>query len=215
MKKGPIEKGANDGQLTYATSIAAALRAAVTAKSLPKAPGGKTRNGKKRGKAAIADEAGPVAAAEPTPAAAKAKESDWGLFEPIHGLIGSKSVSGVLLVVLLWSLFLRSPMSGSSLSSAHTPAHRIAAYEQIWRAEEAELWKWMEERVALDRVHEAAGSKIRAAGHMQERLQNEEMVKRQVDEAIRTTEERLEVLKGVVQRDKEKAQEKEHGKSKS
>jgi hypothetical protein len=34
--KGPIEKGANDGQLQYAKDLAAALRAAVTLKSLVK-----------------------------------------------------------------------------------------------------------------------------------------------------------------------------------
>jgi hypothetical protein len=107
-------------------------------------------------------------------------------------------------------------MSGSSVSQVpQNTAARIAAYEQIWRAEEAGLWRWMEERVALDRVHDAVagGRRVRDARHMQEVLRDEDMVTRSVDEAIRVTEERLDVLKGVVERERERERQKGTGKS--
>ena len=108
-------------------------------------------------------------------------------------------LAGIFFILLMWSWFFRSPTA--SLAHPYTPALRMAAYEQIWQAEEAELWKWMEERVALDRVHQAAG-RVQQIQNIQERLQDESMSNRQIDEAIRVTEERLESLKGAVKRER-------------
>ncbi|KAF2015467.1 hypothetical protein BU24DRAFT_179092 [Aaosphaeria arxii CBS 175.79] len=55
--RGPIEKGANEGQLTYATALASALRAAVSAKAPAKVPGKGGKSRKRR--AQVADEASP------------------------------------------------------------------------------------------------------------------------------------------------------------
>jgi hypothetical protein len=130
-------------------------------------------------------------------------------------LFDSKILTSLLLILLVWSYFFRSPTSSpSSLSHPHTPAERIAAYEQIWRTEEAELWKWMEERVALDRVHDAAGARVRQAVDMQDRLVDERVGERVVDEAIRVTEERLEGLKRAVRRERERGRGKEKEKGK-
>lgn len=134
------------------------------------------------------------------------------MFEPIRSLLGpvadiienlfdSKVLTGVFFILLMWSWFFRSP--SASIAHSHTPAQRIAAYEQMWQTEEAELWKWMEERVALDRVHEAAGRRVQQAHEMQDRLVETSMTDRQVDEAIRVTEERLDALKHAVKRERD------------
>ncbi|KAF2477368.1 uncharacterized protein BDR25DRAFT_299343 [Lindgomyces ingoldianus] len=226
--KGPIEKGANDGQLTYATSLASALRSAVSAKLL-KAPGKPGKPGKRRAKGTpgISDESAITPPTGTTPeTAAAAKGSNWGLFEPVRTLLGPVAdilesvvsvnvVVGFLVVLLVWSFFFR----GSAPRISHgqiniTPAQRIAAYEEIWRTEENELWSWLEERVAMDRVHGVAGASSRTgeswgkvqSGHdMQERLgrQSQGMKERQIDEAIRVTEERLRALKSAVRRKRE------------
>lgn len=61
----------------------------------------------------------------------------------------------------------------------------------------------MEERVAADRVQDVVGRRVSGAMQMQERLRDEGMLERQVDEAMKVTEERLGVLKRVVEREKE------------
>lgn len=82
-------------------------------------------------------------------------------------------------------------------------AQRQVAYEQIWRSEEAELWKWLEERVALDRVHSSVTPGVRQGQELQNKLVAEGIRERQIDEAIRTTEEKLKALKGAVKRERE------------
>ncbi|KAF2678118.1 hypothetical protein K458DRAFT_423298 [Lentithecium fluviatile CBS 122367] len=213
--KGPIEKGANDGQMTYAASLSAALRNAVAAKNgVPKAPG-KAGKGKKRSKAQVTEENVPAAEPASIETAAQAAKKDWGLFEPIRGLLGpvadilealatTQGIIILLALLLIYSWFFRAPAIGISHSSNLSPAQRQVAYEEIWRAEEADLWKWLEERVALDRVHSSVASGRVLQGHeIQSKLVAEGMRERQIDEAIRTTEEKLRELKGAVKRERE------------
>jgi hypothetical protein len=96
---------------------------------------------------------------------------------------------------------------------------RLAAYEEMWRREDSELWEWLEERVGLGRLStadvrgsSAASSSASAAGYasrkkrvveprtMEERIREEKMDGRQVEEAIRVTEEKLDVLREAMQR---------------
>ncbi|KAF2751361.1 hypothetical protein M011DRAFT_455379 [Sporormia fimetaria CBS 119925] len=194
--KGPIEKGANDGQLTYANSLAAALRTGVSAKPVSK-PLGKGKNGKKRTKEQAGGEAtaAPVTEITPAPAQAAGRTTVWD----IAGTLNATVVCIFLAGALVYALFFRSTTS-HYVSHPHTPAERIAAYEQIWRTEEAELWKWMEERVALDRVHDAVSARTHEALNARDKLVDVDMQDRVVDEAIRVTEERLEGLKRAVDR---------------
>ncbi|KAF2180697.1 hypothetical protein K469DRAFT_714269 [Zopfia rhizophila CBS 207.26] len=215
--RGTIERGANDGQLTYATSLSSALRTTVSSKTLKTPKSGKL---KKRTKAAAADAAAPLGPTESTDSASKAKAKNWGPLEPLRGLLGpvadildsvlsTQVIMGVLIILLLWSLFFRSPVP--SLSNGQlslSTAQRAAAYEEIWRTEESELWKWLEERVAMDRVHGGAAEgwhKTQEAHGMQQRLVSSDLNERQIDEAIRVTEKRLEALKGAVKREKERS----------
>ncbi|KAL5114881.1 hypothetical protein ACEQ8H_007199 [Pleosporales sp. CAS-2024a] len=211
--KGPIEKGANDGQMQYATSLTAALRTAVSAKAVPVKTLGKGGKGKKRSKASILDEA-PAPVAAPTPVN-PAKQSDWGMLDPLRSLLGPVAdileymftpqiIIPLMATLLIYSWFFRgaSTAVGPNQWSA---AQRQVAYEEIWRNEESELWKWLEDRVALDRVHSSvAGERIYQVSTEQVRIPPMNMKEREMDEAIRITEERLKVLKQKVEKDKAK-----------
>ncbi|EKG18325.1 GRAM domain-containing protein [Macrophomina phaseolina MS6] len=226
--KGPIEKGTNDGQGQYAKDLVAALKAAVAAKGSSKggAKGGK-KGGKRRKETSSSPTRAEASAGSSPPAAEKA--SDWGVLEPLHGplrpitdmlpeFISAQFVIAILLFLMFIS-WLRSPSTAAARGGygAHgslgvpglaTPA-RIVAYEEMWRREESELWDWLEERVRLDRA--AAGTPLQSQSststrnqqvkQMGERLDSDvRMSQRQIEEAIRVTQERLEVLKDAVEK---------------
>ncbi|KAF1972382.1 hypothetical protein BU23DRAFT_162591 [Bimuria novae-zelandiae CBS 107.79] len=212
--KGPIEKGANDGQLSYATSLSAALRTAVVRNAAPRAPG-KGGKGKKRSKAQITDDSVSIPSPAATPTAAQPKEPSWGPLDPLRSMLPSPLVSildillttqafiFILGTLLIYVWFFRAPTASLGPHAHLSFAHRQVAYEQIWRSEEAELWKWLEERVALDRVHSAVTPGVLQGQEIQSKLADEGIRERQIDEAIRTTEEKLRVLKGAVRRKRE------------
>ncbi|KAK3949014.1 hypothetical protein QBC32DRAFT_44656 [Pseudoneurospora amorphoporcata] len=243
--KGAIERGANDGQAQYAKDLFVALKAAVSSRARSNtltngvAPG----KGKKRGRKS-------KAAAVPTSDAESvkhtpAKKQDWGLLEPLRPFLGpivdilrpvltGNILYGVLvgLLVSTWFRFgMNSPRSGSvivpgrgDLMGYTNYPQRVAAYEEMWRREESDLWDWIEDRAGLDRLHGGGGvglvgSEERGGSGMgvrkpangrrkreaeyrtaEEKLREEKMNEREVQEAIRVTEERLKVLKAVMER---------------
>lgn len=90
----------------------------------------------------------------------------------------------------------------------------MAAYEEIWRTEENELWKWLEDRMEMqDASYPASGSsgyrsspklQTRRGRHSQSqgyraKIAEEAMNEREVNHAIRVTEEKLEALKAAMQ----------------
>jgi hypothetical protein len=200
--------------MQYATSLAAALRAAVTARAAPARVPGKGGKGKKRSKANLLDEA-PVPVAAPS-ATTQAKQSNWGLLEPVRGLLGPiadilesiftpQIIIFLLGALLMYSWFFR---GGSSAVGPNqwSATQRQVAYEEMWRHEESELWNWLEDRVALDRVHSSVGGKkININVEPQIRIQPKDMKEREMDEAIRITEERLQVLKKKVGKERSRS----------
>lgn len=229
--KGPIEKGANDGQIAYAKDIIAALRAAVSNKA--QAKGTARGKGKSKKKREAADENGagaPISGEDGVREGGPShKPKSWGVLEPLHGPLGplvdmvetvvnAPTFIGIL-VLLLAIAWLRTPSASYGYGSLGVPGlatpQRIAAYEEMWRKEESELWKWLEDRVAMDRAsailtpHDGWRRRQKAKG-MEAKLQDVSMSERQIDEAIRVTQERLEVLKEVVERKKRIRDEKEH-----
>lgn len=89
----------------------------------------------------------------------------------------------------------------------HTSPERLAAYEEIWRREESNLWNWLEDRVGLDSIYVPTGDstqkdrqKVLAARNMGKKVMDERMSERQMGDAIRVTEERLAALKEAVAR---------------
>jgi hypothetical protein len=205
--------------MSYATSITTALRTAVTAKAAPARVLGKGGKGKKRSKANILDDA-PAPIAAPAPAH-QAKQSDWGIFDPIRSLLGPVAdileaiftpqiIIPLMGALLVYSWFFR----GSSTAvgpNQWSMAQRQVAYDEIWRHEESELWKWLEDRVALDRVQASVASgRTYQNDNSQVRMPPANMKEREMDEAIRITEERLKVLKQKVEKDKAKTRTKSH-----
>lgn len=84
------------------------------------------------------------------------------------------------------------------------PEHRVAAYEQLWATEEEHLWDWFEDRLSLDGVLVSDGAAAQKPLPRRRRAASEDgrdgMSERQVDDAIRVTEERLHSLKEMVER---------------
>ena len=157
----------------------------------------------------------------------QAQDSSWGLFEPLHGILGpvvdifspiisANMIIGFLLLVILFN-YLRGPKAASLNSLAYPgmmpSSQRIVAYEEIWRREESDLWDWLEERVAMQGVSYPNGGDREAVAKARKArekslkgqgkaLRDVRMSEREVDEAIRITEERLGVLKRAVQEGK-------------
>ena len=127
-------------------------------------------------------------------------------------------VIGFLLLVIIVS-WLRGPRAtqanGLGFPVLSGP-ERIAAYEEIWRREESGLWDWLEDRIgmqgivspssssssdqaALKKVRKQREKSLKGLGR-QAALVNEVMSDREMDHAIKVTEERLEDLKLAVQK---------------
>lgn len=97
----------------------------------------------------------------------------------------------------------------------------MAAYEEIWRTEEGELWKWLEDRMGMvEASYPPASSgykspaQIRAQRNrhlhsqgFKAKIAEEAMSEREVEHAIRVTEEKLEALKAAVQKKGKRANE--------
>ncbi len=123
-----------------------------------------------------------------------------------------------LLVGLLVASWFRYGFSSKEGSASRDQAmayfgtpDRIAAYEEIWRREESELWEWLEDRIGMDRLRDVAKMPTETR-IMQDKLKDERMEEREIDAAIRVTEEKLKVLKATVE--KRKAAEGKKAKSK-
>jgi hypothetical protein len=204
--------------MSYATALTAALRTAVSAKQVLRTPG-KGGKGKKRSKTQALEEA-PVLA--PSAPMAQNKPSNWGIFEPIHNfvpfadtiesLFSAQVIIAVLGALLVYAWFFRGSATALSGPNQWTSTQRQVAYEEIWRREESELWSWLEDRVALDRVHvtTASGPKSWSTGggasgsgsDTQQPLGVKDMPAREIDEALRVTELRLQELKEAVDRER-------------
>ena len=218
--KGPIEKGAKDGQGQYGESLIKALKATVgeprgmtTASKVSKSK----RRGKKgshKSKSAKVEEE-------------VQKEEDWGLLEPLRGPLGPvrdiarpilnmQFAVGLIFFILFWQ-WVRGP-SGSAIGSytGFKTGDKIAAYEEMWRKEESELWDWLEVRSGAHAVTLQGGAsggddkvlKKKAQKQRQKalkgrdaeaKLREQNMGEREMEEAIRLTKEKLEVLEEVVQ----------------
>ncbi len=223
---GPIEKGANDGQVQYSRDIVAALKAAVSSRrgTTTITPGKGKRRGRK-GKESKSLSKQTDGASDTKPAA-----SNWGLFEPVHGLLEplidivrpllTGNVLYGILVGLLVASWFSFGFSGNGRGNRDlgigyfgTP-ERLAAYEEIWRREESELWEWLEDRVGMDRLRDVNRMPIEAKT-IQDKLKEEKMEEREMDAAIRVTEEKLRVLKASVEKNKAEVKRDSKGKSKA
>ena len=223
--RGPIEKGAKDGQQQYGDALVKFLKSAV---GRPRGMTGtsKVSKSKKKGKKEKRDKA------EKVEEQVK-KEENWGVLEPLRGTLGPfvepvkpfvtmQTIVGVLTVMVLW-MWIRGP-SGSRIGPYGGLQHkgRIVAYEEMWRREESELWDWLERRAGVDAVTLQAGAgktpdqraeqkrlrkerqQVLKGKEVESRIREEKMSEKEMEEALKVTRERLEVLEGVVEKRKEK-----------
>lgn len=156
-----------------------------------------------------------------------AVQQSWGFFEParpflspvvdaIKPLLTGNVVYGLLvgLLVAAWFGFgsnAKAPRHHYGLDLGYVSyADRLAAYEEMWRREEGELWEWMEERVGLNQLSGKtmqAGRRTADPRAMEQRVREERMSEREIREAIKVTEEKLRVLESVINRDTGASQE--------
>ncbi|KAL3465874.1 hypothetical protein BJX64DRAFT_45395 [Aspergillus heterothallicus] len=220
--KGPIEKGAIDGQTSFGNDLIAALKTAV----VPRARAAGVKNGTK-GKArrkkgdAASEEAVAAVTSAVTNSNSKTAES-WGVFEPLHGLLGpfvgifhplwNGNIAVLVIGVLVFMLAFRGPsrQPGMSPDLGFTMPQRLAAYEEMWRKEETELWNWLEDRVGMEgfpipvvnRNFESrlprGGQKPQAERELKDALAEDTLSDREMDHAIRTTRERLDTLERIL-----------------
>ena len=221
---GPIEKGANEGQKDYCIELVKALKTGVTSRPRAGTIGSKLKSKGKRRKGDGDPARASPASAKAVATGTQPKDSSWGLLEPLHGVLGpivdifspmisSNMIIGFLLFVILinWFRGPRSPTPGNSLAYIPT-SEKIAAYEEIWRKEESGLWDWLEERVGMQGMAHPGNSDREAVAQarrqreqslrdkgLRSKLADVKMSEREVDHAIRVTEEKLAVLKRAIQ----------------
>ncbi|RYP71805.1 hypothetical protein DL769_004611 [Monosporascus sp. CRB-8-3] len=214
-------KGAKDGQTQYCKELFASLKAAVSSRSRASAANG-AKGKKKKAKGKLQEQS--KESPEDAGGSSSSQTQDWGLFEPLHGILGPvvsiiKPVLGGnllygLLVGLLLASWFGSGLNGRQVGQGYSRdmvfrgyPERAVAYDEMWRREERDLWDWLEERVGLHRMGEdAAPAPVRRRfaepRAVEEKVRDERMSEREVEEAIRVTEEKLQVLKSVMERKK-------------
>jgi hypothetical protein len=223
--KGPIEKGANDGQQAYGDGLVKVLKSGLVR---PRAATSGSKGGKSGKKKSKKDRGDRVKDKE---SAVAKKEEDWGLFEPARGVLGpvvsiaqplmNSYVAFSVIGLLLFILWLRKPASAMDVGFAggklSNPAQRFAAYEEMWRKEESELWDWLEDRIGIDLLSDTpkVGSKKQTlkksntksntkSKNVEAKLREERMSEREMEDAIRVTQERLLVLQQAVEKQRVK-----------
>jgi hypothetical protein len=224
--KGPIEKGAKDGQQQYGDSLVKTIKGAV-GRPRGMTSTSKVSKAKKKGKREKRDRG------EKTEEQV-AKEENWGMLEPLRGTLGpfvnmarpfvtTQTIVGVLCVMVVW-MWLRGP-SRNSLGPYGGLRHKdkIIAYEEMWRREESELWDWLEKRSGVEAITLRQSEKsvngdtnkdqkrlkkkrerVLKGKDIDARVREEKMSEREMAEALRVTRERLEVLEAVLQGRNEK-----------
>ncbi|KGO78028.1 Uncharacterized protein PITC_025560 [Penicillium italicum] len=223
--KGPIEKGAIDGQTTFGNEIVKALQAAV----IPRGRVGGVGRGKGKRKKGDGERRESTAAASVKVAAdpKAGKGESWGLFEPVRPLLEpftsiltplwSSNFALLVIGILFYMAFFRSSPSSSMPShEVGCPGNglpqRLAAYEEMWRREETELWSWLEDRVGMDGMvfpnayrspephpsRRSSGASASDERELAARLREEKISDREMDHALRTTRQRLDVLEEMM-----------------
>ncbi|KAI1823088.1 hypothetical protein F4861DRAFT_511840 [Xylaria intraflava] len=215
--KGAIEKGAKDGQAQYWKDLFASLKPIVSTRARSTTLNGTARGKKKKTKSKL-NEASKDALRGPADSKSPQVQG-WGLFEPLHGILGpifdiikpvitGNVVYGLLvgLLVATWFGFgFNSQPRGIGYGDIAFSGYpvRAIAYDELWSREEGDLWDWLEERVGLYRMNEGAvpiRKRVTEPRTMEAKLQEERMTEREVKEAIRITEEKLDILRSIVNR---------------
>jgi hypothetical protein len=196
--------------------LVAALNSAVT-KSSKSVKSSKTKGGRRKkgsGSESVNDLSSPLSRSH----TASSQASGGGVWSTIDSLLGPLGlVVGIMALTILILLWRGSGRSSRGYDLAGVPNRvKLAAYEEMWRGEEAELWRWLEERVG-DKAwmgHQPASGPAKGAARVFDGL--DLMGEQEVSEAIRVTKEKLGVLEDALRaRDINKAQSTESNEQKT
>lgn len=218
--KGPIEKGALDGQQQYGEDLVKTLRGAIGRARAATAGSKVLKGGKKKRKTSKRDKSD-------SPQPQTKKEANWGPFDIVRPILGPivesvqplvtmNVVVSVLGFMVLWMWFWGS--STSSTAIARGRLDHTAYYDDLWRREESDLWDWLQERAGVDgsmvrdQLHDQAAQdkeaksklkqrqKLLKSKDMQSRLREEKKSMKEMEEAVRVTQERLDTLQRALER---------------
>ncbi|POS83182.1 hypothetical protein EPUL_005335 [Erysiphe pulchra] len=199
--KGPIEKGAAEGQSQFAKDIVTALKITLSSSRGVMASASKGKKGRRRGKEGQSISRAPDRTSDP-----KLSFKDWmvslDFLEPFLGILRPLLTGNIMYGILVGLLVASWFRFGLVKNGGDVPEtrwrgspERLAAYEEIWRKEESELWKWLEDRVGMELIRDMNSMPIERR-RMDLKLQEEtHMQEWEIEDAIRVTEERLQVLK--------------------
>jgi hypothetical protein len=185
--------------LQYAKDLIAALRSAVT--KSPKSGKSSKSKGGRRKKGSGSESINNMSPTLLSRSNTASQSSNSGLWGTIDSLLGTQGLIVVMLSVTVLVLLWRGTGRGSSrrYDFAGVPNRvKIAAYEEMWRGEEAELWRWLEERVGEKAWmgHQPASGSGKPAARIFDGL--DLMGEQEVSEAIRVTKEKLVVLEDAL-----------------
>lgn len=142
------------------------------------------------------------------------------IFRPFAGVLAVATI-----LILLCIICFRQPVGGPTTDvgyAGYPSSARLAAFEEMWQKEESELWSWLEDRTGMDglvmrdnakhRCQKVSGltaetkakerQRVLGSKDIEARLRAERMSDREMEDAIRVTQERLDVLKRVMERKK-------------
>ncbi|CAI7626463.1 unnamed protein product [Penicillium glandicola] len=223
--KGPIEKGAIDGQTTFGNELVKALQVGVVPRGRVNG-GGRSKGKRKKGDGA-GRESTTAASLKVATDSNPGKGESWGLLEPVRPILEpftsilsplwSSNFAILIIAILFYMAFFRSSSSSSTHSrEVGCPGYglpqRLAAYEEMWRREETELWNWLEDRVGMDGMvfphvyrspephpsRRSYGASTSEERELAARLREEKISDREMDHALRTTRQRLDVLEEMM-----------------
>ncbi|KAK9362644.1 hypothetical protein V1504DRAFT_403012 [Lipomyces starkeyi] len=176
--KGPVEKGANDGQQQAANQLVAALNEEFQPKAR-KVKGRKRRGGKHKGAVKEAAEHETAKTEEP-----------MSIFATIMSLFGFGS-DGTYITYVVIALFAALLIASLWLIFSGGKKDKISRWDTLWDMEEQNLWEWLEDRTG--HVGAAMGTKshsnstpVRSKGWLS---------RREIEEAIQITQQRLDLLR--------------------
>lgn len=216
--------------MTFGNELVKSLKIGVVPRGRANGAG-RTKGRRKKGDAAARD-ASAAASLQAAVDASSGHAQSWGFLEPVRPILEpitsmlkplwSGNIAILIVGLLLYMVFFRS--SSTTSRHGHDVVHpgfslpqRLAAYEEMWRREESELWNWLEDRVGMDgmvfptlhhRMPEPQASRktprVNTADEhdLAARLREEKVSDREMDHAIRTTRQRLDILEEMMDKRK-------------
>ena len=209
--KGPIEKGVNDGQISVANALLSELRKKLekgASAGKPKQPGKGKKSGKRKGEEeSKVEEEQPEAKKERIGVLAKIQgtAADIGnaLAPIVKPLLSPTGIIAVLLILVLFALIrvertMRKLPAQAMSTSKEPPRLNI----NFGSDERNLLWDWIDSRIEQVSKQEIDGRLI-WNNLVMDRMGNRGLD--EIQDAIRTTEGKLNALKGIVEKRKVKA----------